>query len=299
MNVPDDLRRRLESAGADISESRKIDYGTQYRVVRGSERVNLTFYDSGKINVQGKESTLKGLLDGWKVGRMPAKRSKSKRGTLVSAPDAAPRAGTDESGKGDYFGPLVVAGVRVRGAEADEALRGIGVRDSKDLDKVQALSMAGRIREALGSHDLSVICLEPPEFERRRSEAGENVNRLLGELNVEIISEIGDGVRRFVVDEFAKKARSYIEPGTPEGVELEVRTRAEDDAAVAAASILARARYLEEMERLSRWAGFTLPLGSAHVKDAARRLLSERGREGLEYAAKTSFSITASLGGGG
>ena len=304
---PGDLQRLLEGEGAEISEGRKIDYGTQYRVVRGAERVNLNLYNSGKVLVQGKESALKRVLDSWKENRMPdspknSTKSPGKNGGKQSPsggapePDATPRAGTDEAGKGDYFGPLVVAGVRVRDAEADGALRGIGVRDSKLLGTGQAVSMADRILEALGPENLCVLCLEPPEFERRRSRAGDNVNRLLGELNAEIISEISDGVEKFVVDEFAKKARSYIEPRTPAGIGLEVRPRAEDDAAVAAASILARARYLEEMEKLSRWAGFTLPRGSTHVKGAARRLFSERGREGLERAAKVSFSTTASLG---
>jgi len=298
--APADLTRLLEEAGAGISGSRKIDHGVQYRIVRGPEKATLNLYDSGKALVQGKESDLKRLLENWKQERVASGSARSagssKKNGSVTGPDATPRVGTDEAGKGDYFGPLVVAGARVLGAEADLALRDAGVRDSKLLGTGQALSMAEGIRVALGSENLRVLCLEPLEFERRRSKAGNNVNRLLGELNVEIISELGDGVERFVVDEFARKARSYVEPGTPAGVELEVRPRAEDDRAVAAASVLARARYLEEMERLSEWAGFTLPRGATHVKGAARRLYSERGREGLDLAAKTSFSTTASIG---
>lgn len=303
---PAELQRLLGETGVSISETRKIDHGTQYRLARGAEKATLNLYDSGKALVQGKESDLKQRLEEWKAARAPTTTSKTaskKNGDKQSlavgttVPDATPRVGTDEAGKGDYFGPLVAAGVRVPDGQTDAALRGIGVRDSKLLGTGQAVSMAHRIHEILGPENVRVLCLAPPEFERRRSEAGDNVNRLLGELNAGIISELGAGVKRFVVDEFAKKARSYIEPHTPDGVELVVRTRAEDDAAVAAASILARARYLDEMDRLSEWAGFTLPRGSTHVKDAARRLLSEKGREGLEQAAKTSFSITAKLTG--
>jgi ribonuclease HIII len=307
---PADLLRALNDAGAGISDSRKIDHGTQHRIVRGAEKVNLNLYDSGKALVQGKESALKGVLDAWKQERRPSSSKKSSTGDSgknggqksSSGGQRTPvvsgvnRVGTDEAGKGDYFGPLVVAGVRVLDEAAEAALRGIGVRDSKLLGTGQAASMAQRITEELGPENVRVVCLEPPEFERRRSKAGENVNRLLGEINVEILSELSDGVEGFVVDEFAKKARSYIEPSVPSGVELEVRPRAEDDAAVAAASIMARARYLEEMDDLSRWAGFTLPRGSTHVKDAAHRLYSERGRQGLEQVAKISFSITASIG---
>ncbi len=73
---------------------------------------------------------------------------------------------------------------------------------------------------------------------------------------------------------------------------MEVRPRAEDDAAVAAASILARARYLEEMERLSERVGFELPRGSTYVLEGARRVVEELGEEGLAEVAKVHFSIT-------
>jgi ribonuclease HIII len=75
-------------------------------------------------------------------------------------------------------------------------------------------------------------------------------------------------------------------------VRLEVRQKAEDDVAVAAASVVARARYLEEMDRLSREVGFELPRGSTHVMEALRRVYEELGMEGLEEVAKIHFSIT-------
>lgn len=293
--LPEDLRRALESAGAQVSESRRIDYAVQHRVSRGADKVTLNLYDSGKALVQGKDSPLKELVEQWKETRSPSAPAES--GTSGVSADSTPRLGTDEAGKGDYFGPLVVAGVRVSGEEADEALRGLGVRDSKLLTPSRATAIARKIEEALGPEDLCVLCLVPEEFERRRAAAKDNVNRLLGELNVEILGALGDGVEKFVVDEFAKKARSYVQPCVPEGVALEVRPRAEDDAAVAAASILARARYLREMEHLSQWAGFTLPRGATHVREAAEALLAERGRESLAKAAKVSFATTGGLNG--
>jgi ribonuclease HIII len=75
-------------------------------------------------------------------------------------------------------------------------------------------------------------------------------------------------------------------------VRLEVRTRAEDDAAVAAASILARARQLEEMDRISGLVGFELPRGATHVIEAGRQVHAERGMEGLKDVAKISFATT-------
>jgi len=95
-----------------------------------------------------------------------------------------------------------------------------------------------------------------------------------------------------VVDEFAGSARTHLEPFVPGGVRLDVRPRAEDDAAVAAASIVARARQLEELERLSEWVGFKLPLGATHVVDAGRRVVGELGEVGLAEVAKIHFATT-------
>ena len=97
------------------------------------------------------------------------------------------------------------------------------------------------------------------------------------------------------MDQYATSTRERLEPFVPEGVRLEVRQRAEDDAAVAAASVLARARQLEEMDRLSERVGFPLPRGSSEVIEAGRRVVREAGEEGLKDVAKTSFGLTARI----
>ena len=293
MKLPPDLEALLQDLGAQITSSRDISYGAQYRLQRGPESAVLNVYSTGKVVVQGKNSALKDSLDEW----AGAGRGNRPRDTARPALDATPRLGTDEAGKGDYFGPLVAAGVRVLGAEYAEKLREIGVRDSKTLSREGARGISRRVTEGLGSENVSVVVLSPKEYEASREVAG-NVNVLLGEVNAEIIGHLQDGVEVVVVDEFAQAARGYLEPFVPEGVRLEVRARAEDDAAVAAASIVARARYLKEMERLSEWVGFALPLGATHVMDAGRRVYKERGIAGLEEVAKVSFRTTRKIMGG-
>lgn len=293
--IPEDLRRKLRDYGATVTEAGVIQNATRYRLSRGGEEATLDVYNTGSVVPGGKTSGLRSLVEEWKRTRPGARKSRSGNRTGRSArpaPNATPRVGTDEAGKGDYLGPLVVAGVRITGAEMDSKLRELGVRDSKDLSGPQALRIAAGIREALGDRNLCVISLEPRIFEERRESAGSNVNRLLGELNCEIITGLREGVELVIVDQFGVKAHSYIAPCVPDGARLEVRPRAEDDAAVAAASILARARYLEEMEKLSRRVGFELPRGSSHVLEAARRVYRERGDEGLAEVAKTSFATT-------
>ena len=295
-DLPQDLRRLLEKSNVSVTDSRKIDYGRQYRLTRGGDKAALNVYRTGKVTVGGKSSALKTLLDDWKAARSGAGQARKKTGKASgrasTVPDRTPRVGTDEAGKGDYFGPLVVAGVRVTGGGAAQKLRGLGVRDSKELSGGQVLRLAEEIPIAVGTTNIRVQSLSPEIFEARRAAAGSNVNRLLGEVNVRILGELKDDVEAFVVDEFAPAARSYIEPVVPPGVRLEVRPRAEDDAAVAAASILARARFLGDMDELSERVGFRLPLGATHVQAAALRVVEERGTEGLAKVAKVSFSTT-------
>jgi ribonuclease HIII len=293
--IPPDLSRSLKNLGAKITEHREIDHATQYRLSRGPETANLNVFHTGKVSVDGKDSELKRLLESWRPSngksKVRATRGKDKRSKKPIA-SSTPRIGTDEAGKGEYLGPLVVAGVRILGETQDRELREAGIRDSKDLTLSQARSISARVKEIVGSENICVIALKPWEYDRRRNAAGRNVNRLLGELNVEIVDKLKSEVEVVVVDEFGVKAHSYIASHMPDGVRLEVRQRAEDDTAVAAASIVARARYLEEMDRLSNEVGFELPRGSTHVEDAAARVVEEQGEEGLKRVAKVHFSTT-------
>lgn len=291
--IPQDLRELLTRQGARVEERRPIDHATQYRIASDADRVTLNVYKSGKVLVQGKASPLREVLDAWKAARTEDGSGGTRRtnGGRVPVLDGTPRLGIDEAGKGDYFGPLVVAGVRVSGEEAAEKLREIGVRDSKDLFDTQALRIAARIPEAVGPENVYVVVLPPEEYEIQRHKAG-NLNRLLGELDARIVREVKHEVEVVVVDQFAAAARSYLKEAVPAGVRLDVRPRAEDDAAVAAASILARARYLEELAALSEEVGFTLPKGSTHVLGVGRRVFERDGMEGLRRVAKVHFATT-------
>lgn len=297
MNLPADipagLRVLLDTEGVQIAGGRPIDHGTQYDLTRNNETVKLNVYRTGKISTGGRASGLRDLLESWRMSQ--SRGGSSRTATTLSGGrpvlDGTPRLGIDEAGKGDYFGPLVVAGVRIIGEEKAKNLQAIGVRDSKTISVVGIRRIADRIVESVGLNNIRVISLPPREYEDRRRTAG-NVNRLLGELDAEILGELVGEVEVVVVDEFARSAREYLEPFVPEGVRLEVRTRAEDDAAVAAASVVARARQLEEMDRLSERVGFRLPLGATHVVEAGRRVVRERGEEGLAEVAKIHFSTT-------
>ncbi len=291
--VPPDLRLLLDREGVEIAGSRAIDHGTQYDLARDDETAKLNVYHTGKISAGGRASGLRDLLEGWRTSQTRAGGTRAPTARTGGRPvlDGTPRLGIDEAGKGDYFGPLVVAGVRITHAETARKLQEIGVRDSKEIRASGISQVSGRILEAVGRNNLHVLSLPPPEYASRREAAG-NVNRLLGELDATIMGKLVAEVEVVVVDEFAGSARSYLEPFMPDGVRLEVRPRAEDDAAVAAASIVARARQLEEIHRLSERVGFGLPLGATHVVEAGRRVVEELGEDGLAEVAKVHFATT-------
>ncbi len=289
--IPTGLRRLLDDEGARVAASRPIDHGTQYDLVRNGETAKLNVYRTGKVSTGGKASRLMEVLEGWRTGEGRGGGSRKPAAGPRPALDGTPRLGIDEAGKGDFFGPLVVAGVRVAGGEVAAELREIRVRDSKTVGVLGARPMAERILRVVGPENVRVVVLGPEEYEARRRSAG-NVNDLLGEVDADIIHELKDEVELIVVDQYAKGARSRLVPSVPPGVRLEVRPRAEDDAAVAAASILARARQLDEVDRLSETVGFQLPLGATHVLDAGRRVVRERGPQELDRVAKTHFATT-------
>lgn len=288
--VPKELSGFLRSLGAAASFHQELEHGTQYKVSDDAETVTLNVFSTGRVQVQGKRSSdLKGRIEGWLRDNPTGKPARAPAKTSNVVPDPAPRIGTDEAGKGEYFGPLVVAGVRVLTAGQSRMLQSLGVRDSKTLTTDRAARLAAEILGAVGTENVRELALSPREYEERRAKAG-SVQKLLGELHGGILHELKDEVEVAVVDDLG--AGSELEDHAPPELEIRMRPRAEDDVAVAAASIIARARYLEEMERLSKRAGFRLPRGSTHVREAVRRVYEELGMEGLKDVAKVHFSTT-------
>ncbi|HSL00319.1 MAG TPA: hypothetical protein VK869_08265 [Rubrobacteraceae bacterium] len=289
--IPENLADFLRSIKATATLHREIDHGTQYKVSDADETVTLNVFSTDKVVVQGKrDSALRDRLEGWLVGNPTGRvRGSRKSRTSEVVPDSTPRVGTDEAGKGEYFGPLVVAGVRVLDAGQSRRLQALGVRDSKTVANVRATRLAAEILGAVGVQNVRELTLLPREYAKRRKEAG-SVQKLLGELHGEILCDLEDEVEVAIVDSLGPG--SGLDRHAPPGLRVEMRPRAEDDVAVAAASVVARARYLEEMDRLSEVVGFELPRGSTHVREAVLRVHSERGMVGLEEVAKTHFSIT-------
>ena len=204
-----------------------------------------------------------------------------------------PHAGIDESGKGDFFGPLVVACCYTEGAMARRLLKA-GVADSKTIKTERKIfELADLIRkEAAGR--FNIIVLMPETYNRLYASIG-NLNRLLAWGHAKTLENVLEKVPncpRAISDQFAQSATTVRRALQSRGrqIQLEQHPKAEADVAVAAASILARAEFVQRMKALGEQAGMPLPKGAGPaVLQTAKLLVQQVGAEGLARFAKMHF----------
>jgi ribonuclease HIII len=269
----------------------------------GTSQATAIMYQSGKLVIAGHAPAFDqavAIVDGI-AKPVAAKRSPARPMTSASVeapPENEPHIGTDEAGKGDFFGPLVTAGVYVDDRVA-KLLRALSVRDSKLVGDRELRVLASNIREVVEEERRAVIVLAPKRYnelyQQMRSE-GKNLNALLAWTHTRAIEDlIGHGLRpKFILsDQFGDKR--YIEnrllvDTRLSGIPVIQMHRAEADIAVAAASILARDAFLQWLEQAGRALGLTLPKGaSPKVIETGRLLVSRLGADGLKAYAKVAF----------
>ncbi|MCK4573861.1 MAG: ribonuclease HIII [candidate division Zixibacteria bacterium] len=196
--------------------------------------------------------------------------------------------GIDESGKGDFFGPLVIASFLADDRMLSR-LTDMGVRDGKLISVKRTLEIDDWLRDQF-VHE--VIVLTPVQYNQRYREI-KNLNKLLAAGHAEAIARVAktNRVDLAVSDKFGKPELIEGELGRRKvNINLKQIVRGESILQVAAASILARARFIREMERLSVECGMELPRGAApKVDQAGRQLVRRLGPEILEKVAKLHF----------
>ena len=200
--------------------------------------------------------------------------------------------GVDESGKGDFFGPLVVAGVYVDRGIARKLIDA-GVQDSKRIGsdaRIRALAETIRKRTA---GLIETVLIGPERYNELYQKFG-NLNKLLGWGHARVIENLlakKSDCPRALSDQFADARvieQSLLRHGRK--IDIEQRTKAESDIAVAAASILAREAFINWLERRGKELGLRLERGvSANVKEAAKKLVEMNGPQVLRGLAKVHF----------
>jgi ribonuclease HIII len=256
--------------------------------------VNVVFYESGKLVVQGKgtqefvEFVLEPLI---------LKEAKLGYETQLNPELLAPRIGVDESGKGDFFGPLCIAGVYVN-ADILAAWKNAGVRDSKSIGSDKKIAEIAKIIRSTPGCVSTTVPIGNEAYNRLYAKM-ESVNTILAWGHARVIENLlGQAPKmipapvRAISDQFAhsKEVTQKALMALGRDLELVQRHKAEEDLAVAAASILARDEFVSRLHRMSKEWDVLFPKGaSREVEEAARIFIEKHGAQNLAKVAKTHF----------
>jgi ribonuclease HIII len=259
------------------------------------DKLTIAVYEKGpKLVIQGR-----GTEDFVKFRLEPEILGEAKLGyeEVLNPEMFTPHFGIDESGKGDFFGPLVIAGVYVD-RDLARHFQQIGVADSKRISSDKRIrDLAAAIRNS-GSAQ-SVVVIGPERYNSLFLKIG-NLNRLLAWGHARVIEnlcQLRPECPRALSDKFADvRVLQRAIMGKGRTLSLEQRTKAESDFAVAAASILAREKFIDWLDTAGKRLGVSLPRGvSTLVKEAARKVIETAGRDALGTVAKMHFKTAAEV----
>lgn len=263
------------------------------------EKLNVAVYEKGpKVFVQGRdtEDFVKFILEPEILGV-----AKLGNEEVLEPEMFSPHFGVDESGKGDYFGPLVIAGVYT---DRDIARRliDLGVTDSKKIANDKKIKVLADAIRGVAGVAYETIVLKPEKYNELYAKF-KNLNRLLAWGHARVIASLAEqrpACRRTLSDQFARAQVLELalrqQGATVEHLQLQQRTKGESDVAVAAASILAREAFVGWIQRASDAGKVTLPLGAGpHVLDAAREVIARHGTDILPKVAKLHFKTTQQI----
>ncbi len=269
------------------------------RFAAEKDKVNVVFYPAkkgqdGKLVLQGKgtQEFIEFVLE-------PEILKEARLGyeTVLNPELLLPRLGVDESGKGDFFGPLCVAGVYVNESVVN-AWKGAGIRDSKNISSDQRIKELAELIRGTAGCVSSVVPIGDEAYNRLYQKM-RSVNSLLAWGHARVIENLmGQRHRmtppplRAISDQFASNKDTVAKALMPLGREIELvqKHRAEEDLAVAAASILARHEFVTRLGKLEKEFDMKLPRGaSAAVDAAAKEFIAKQGAGNLPKVAKMHF----------
>ena len=259
-----------------------------------SDKTNIVFYESGKLVVQGKgtQEFIEFVLE-------PEILKQAKLGyeTILNPELLLPRIGVDESGKGDFFGPLCIAGAYIN-ESVIKAWQGAGIRDSKNISSDKKIAeLAEKIRKTPGCV-VNTVTIGNPKYNELYASM-KSVNKILAWGHARVIEnlmgqrhQMNPAPVKAISDQFAAKKEVVAKALMALGREIELvqRHKAEEDLAVAAASILARDGFVKGLAKLETQFNVELPKGaSSAVDEAAKKFVTERGADNLPKIAKVHF----------
>jgi ribonuclease HIII len=297
----ENLKLILQLKGFNVSNLQQIDYGLQFTVSIADWSGKIRIYQNKKGFLKIDQSQLGEAKYAIKIreileGKKPMSEVKPNESN-ENLELGFPVIGTDESGKGDYFGPLVSAGVYVDEQSAKKLLE-FGVKDSKKLTDNKNIELAEKITKTCKGH-FSIVEISPKKYNELYDQfqrEGKNLNTLLAWGHAKSMEELLHKVecKVAIADQFADES-FIINKLQERGKKLELiqAHKAEQNVAVAAASVLARATFLEKLSELSNEYGIEFPKGaSSTVVECAKKFIGSYGKESLRNVAKLHFKTT-------
>ncbi len=277
------LRTYLQERGYTFKEVKYAHFGA------ARNNLSITCYTNGRLLIQGK-----GTAEFVRFYLEPELLREIRFGyeyLLQEGVSGDERIGVDESGKGDYFGPLVVAGLHADKTNLKD-LYDLKVVESKRISDSRALKLATILCAKFKN---SVVIIGPEKYNMLYDKMN-NLNRILAWGHARVVENLLAKVscKKVIVDQFADKSavlNALMKKGRR--IEIEQRPRAEQDIVVAAASVVARGKFLARLQRLSELYGVELPKGaSQRVIEVGREFIEKRGIQQLAKVAKLHFSTT-------
>ncbi len=273
-----------------------IPYGEQLIIIAGNDQVTLDFYPKrGRMVVGGPDSLLKSAVQAW----INSDDEGAVGGPGIIPP---PHIGLDEAGKGDWFGPLVVAAVAVDATTAPR-LQQAGVRDSKLLGGVVLVRLAQEIERIVPAQQRHIWSIAPAQYNRLYAQHN-NINLLLAAAYAEVAAQVWRNTftDTIVCDQFSQRAdrldQAFARQQLPRPIQQ--HHAEESSIAVAAASILAGASFVAALAQLAGGAGLDQPLprgatAVAELEQAARTIITRQGTDALGSFVKLNFKPVQDL----
>ena len=300
-DIYDKISSLLKSKEYDVSEKKEIDYGIQFIIFKNNNKGIIRIYKKKNGSISIDFSQIKsGILSEEIMDSILNLINDPSKPSQDSLDFGFPIIGTDESGKGDFFGPLVCAGVYVNELTAKQ-LSSVGVKDSKELSDEKIDVIANKIKDICrGSY--SIIEISPKTYNKLYDQfkiEKQSLNNLLAWGHAKAIEELLGKVNcnKAIVDKFANE-RFIIRKLQEKGRTIKIiqRHKGERNIAVAAASILARARFIEKLSNLSEKYDMSFPKGASQkVIGYGKLLVDVYGQVELREVAKVHFKTTSNI----
>jgi ribonuclease HIII len=293
-----DLLPLCGKEGLQFSNEKEIAYGVQLEFADGKHTILLNVYHSAK---KGLSTVISAKNNNPLKPRLESCLGIQSREEIIPQHNWQHWVGSDECGKGDFFGPLIVCGFYLDGKDKEKLLK-LGVSDSKKLKKDRINTIAKQLYHDFAPN-VECLVLKPKKYNELYTSfagQGKNLNDLLAWCHSKILDNLikrHSVIEGVFIDQFshARKASALLKKLHPD-MQIMERPDGERDLAVAAASIIARYQLLQSFQSMTRFYKLKFPMGASQsVITAGKAFIAQYGKDRLSEVAKLHFRTTGLL----